>query len=270
MAAHFVVLTAVVKWSLEARFASDRATIFLLAPAPPQGNVAHALVFPGPAGPPPRGRAPAAAAGVPLGPIPDVPGPPDTMRLAVRVGAGGRDTSATAAAGSRTGRDYVGHGVAALQPGYGNGELWVRPLIDLTFSDRPIRLDSTIAMRMRALADSVDKHPVKDPYADPYTSRPWTFKAGGKTYGLDASGLHLGSFTIPTALLAFLSMPEGNIDQARANMALMQMRGDILRAAARAQAEDDFRKAVRDLRARKDKERQEQQQQQQPQQPAQP
>jgi len=264
------VLTAVVESSLERRFAADRANFFILAAAPPQGTEAHALILPGPAAPGPRRRAPAAAAGVPLGPIPAAPAELDTNHLAVHVGAGGRDTSATAGAGSTRGHDYVGHGVAALQPQYGNGALWVRPLIDLTFSDRPIRLDSAIAMRMRALADSVDKHPVKNPYADPYTSRPWTFKAGGKTYGLDASGLHLGSFTIPTALLAFLSMPEGNIDQARANMALMQMRGDILRAAARAQAEDDFRKAVRDLRARKDKERQDQQQQQQPQQPAQP
>ncbi|HVO36398.1 MAG TPA: hypothetical protein VMT21_12575, partial [Gemmatimonadales bacterium] len=64
-----------------------------------------------------------------------------------------------------------------------------------------------------------------------------------------------------------LSMPQGNIDQARANRALMSMRADILRAAARSESEDAFRQAVRDLRARKDKERQ---QQQPPPQPAQP
>ena len=264
-----MVLTAVVESSLERRFAADRDNLFIIAAAPPPGTEAHALTLPGPSAPAPRRRAPAAA-GVPLGPIPSGPASPDTTRLAIRVGAGGHDTSAAASTGSTRSRNYVGTGVAALQPGYGNGALWVRPLIDLTFSDRPIRLDSAIAMRMRALADSVDKHPPVDPYADPYVSRPWIFHAGGKTYGIDSKGLHLGSFTIPTALLAFLSMPEGNIDQARANMALMQMRGDILRATARARAEDDFRKAVRDLRARKDKERQEQQQPPQPQQPAQP
>jgi hypothetical protein len=271
VAAHVVVLTAVVKSSLEHRFAADRANIFVLAAAPPPGTETAALSLPGPSSAP---RRPARAAGVAVGAGPAAPAALDTTRLAIHVGAGGSDTTATATSGARSGRDYAGRGVAALQPALGSGAAWVRPLIDLTFTNRPIRLDSAVAMRMRAMADSVEKHPVRDPYADPYTSRPWTFKSGGKTYGLDAQGLHLGSFTIPTALLAFLSMPQGNIDQARANNALMGMRADILRAAARADAEADFRQAVRDLRARKDKERQEQQQQQQqpqqPQQPAQP
>lgn len=264
VAAHFVVLTAVVKSSLEHRFAGDRANIFLLAPAPPAGNQNLVLSLPGPSS---AARRRARAAGVPVGPGPVTAEALDTTRLAFHAGGGGSDTTSTAASGARSGRDYAGRGVAALQPALGSGAAWVRPLIDLTFSNRPIHLDSAVAVRMRAMADSVEKHPVRDPYADPYTSRPWTFKSGGKTYGLDAQGLHLGSFTIPTVLLAFLSMPQGNIDQARANNALMGMRADILRAAARAESEDAFRQAVRDLRARKDKERQDQPQ---PQQPAQP
>lgn len=268
VAIHLVVLSAVVESSMERRFAADRDNIFLLGALPPQGSSEKVLSLPGPSASP---RRRARTAGVPLGAVAGATEAPDTTRLAIHVGAGGRDTAATASSGASAGRDYVGRGVAALQPALGNGALWVRPIIELTFSDRRIRLDSAVATRMRIMADSVDKHPPADPYADPYTSRPWTFKAGGKTYGIDAQGLHLGSFTLPTALLAFLSMPEGNINQARANRALMQMRGDILRAAARADAEDDFRKAVRDLRARRDKERQEAQQQpQQPSQPAQP
>ena len=267
-----VVLGAVIEASLEHRFASDRATVFLLAPAPPPGPVQMVLSLPGPSSSSPLRRA--RAAGVPLGAGPAVAEEPeDSTRLTIHVGAGGTDTTSIASRGRRFGRDYAGRGVAALQPALGSGALWVRPLLDLELTNRPIRLDSVVAYRMRALADSVEKHPVRDPYADPYTSRPWTFKSGGKTYGLDASGLHLGSFTIPTALLAFLSMPQGNIDQARANNALMGMRADILRAAARAESEDAFRQAVRDVRARKDKERQQQQQQQQQQpqpQPAQP
>jgi len=263
-----VVLTAVVESSLEHRFAGDRATIFLLAPAPPAGNQKVVFSLPGPSSAP---RRRARAAGVPVGPGPVTVEPLDTTRLAFHAGGGGSDTTSTATSGARAGRDYAGRGVAALQPALGSGAAWVRPLIDLIFSNRPIRLDSAVAARMRVMADSVEKHPVRDPYADPYTSRPWTFKSGGKTYGLDAQGLHLGSFTIPTPLLAFLSMPQGNIDQARANNALMGMRADILRAAARSESEDAFRQAVRDLRARKDKERQAQQAQpQQPQQPAQP
>ena len=267
VAAHFVALAAVVKWSFASRFAEDRANIFLLGPAPPPGAETAVLSLPGPSATP-RRRARAAGTVASAGPA--IPAPVDTTQLGLRVGAGGRDTTTVAVKGVRSGRDYAGRGVAAFQPALGNGALWVRPLLDLTFTDRPIRLDSAVAVRMRALADSIDKHPPTDPYADPYTSRPWTFQAGGKTYGLDSKGLHLGSFTIPTALLAFLSMPQGNIDQARANNALMGMRADILRAAARADAEADFRKAVRDLRARKDKERHEQQHQPQQPQPQQP
>jgi hypothetical protein len=268
VAAHVVVVAAVVGSSLERRFAADRANIFLLAAAPPPGAETAVLSLPGPSASP---RRRARAAGVASSAGPALPAPPDTALEGIRVGAGGSDTTATGTSGVRSGRDYAGRGVAALQPALGSGALWVRPLLDMELSDRPIRLDSAVAMRMRVLADSIDKHPPTDPYADPYTSRPWTFKAGGKTYGLDSRGLHLGSFTIPTLLLAFLSMPQGNIDQARANRAFMSMRADILRAAARADAEADFRKAVRDLRARKDRERQEQQKQQQPQpQPAQP
>ena len=141
-------------------------------------------------------------------------------------------------------------------------------------ASREIRIDSAVAVRMQELADSMEKNPSLDPNADPYVSKPWTFRAGGKTYGIDSKGIHLGDFTIPTAVLAFLSTPQGNIDQARANQAYMAMRADILRAAARAQTEDDFREAVREIRARKEKEHQEQQQHQQPQpaspQPAQP
>jgi hypothetical protein len=123
-------------------------------------------------------------------------------------------------------------------------------------------MDSVVAVRMLALADSIERYPPADPNANPYVSRPWTFRRNGKTYGLDAAGLHLGDFTIPMPALMLLAaqvMPQGNVDQQRANSTLMAMRADILRAAARAQAEDDFRQAVRDIRARKQKERDAQQ-----------
>jgi hypothetical protein len=144
---------------------------------------------------------------------------------------------------------------AELVPAYGTGELWVPPMYLAPDGGRPIRMDSVVAVRMLALADSIELHPSADPNANPYVSRGWTFRRNGKTYGWDAAGLHLGDFTIPNVVLAFLSFPQGNIDQARANNALMAMRADIMRAAARAQAESDFRQAVREIRARKQKER---------------
>jgi len=156
-----------------------------------------------------------------------------------------------------------GHGLrghlslADAVPQYGDGRLWVRPMwLGPEGSGRAIRMDSVIAVRMLALADSIERNPSAD--ANPYVARPWTFRRNGKTYGLDAAGLHLGDFTIPMPALMLLAaqvMPQGNVDQQRANAALMAMRADILRAAARAQAEDDFRQAVRDIRARNQRER---------------
>lgn len=176
-----------------------------------------------------------------------------------RLPAGKRRDSTGTGAGNLAGGGVPGgtgrRTLADLGPAYGNGELWVPPMYLAPDGGRPIRMDSVVATRMLALADSIEQHPSQDPNANPYVSRGWTFRRNGKTYGWDAAGLHLGNFTIPNVVLAFLSFPQGNIDQARANNALMAMRADIMRAAARAQAESDFRQAVREIRARKQKER---------------
>ena len=168
----------------------------------------------------------------------------DTAGTGSSVGVGG---------GVRGGTGY--RTLADLVPSYGTGELWVQPMYLTPGGGRPIRMDSVVASRMLALADSIERHPSADPNANPYVSRGWTFKRNGKTYGWDAAGLHLGDFTIPNVVLAFLSMPQGNIDLDRANTQLMAMRADIMRAAARSIAEQDFRQAVRDIRARKQKAR---------------
>ena len=168
-------------------------------------------------------------------------------------GVGGRDSVSGPGRGTRGART-----LASLVPEYGDGRLWVPPMYLPSGGGRPIRMDSVVAARMLALADSVERNPLADPRANPYVSRGWTFRRNGKTYGWDAAGLHLGDFTIPNVVLAFLSLPQGNIDLARANTALLEMRADIMRAAARAEAEDDFKQAVRDIRARKDRERREQ------------
>ena len=155
--------------------------------------------------------------------------------------------------GARDGRSRPGR-LLALNPRTGDPRLWVRPMIIPEGGGRPISLDSAVRMRLLAMADSLQKNPTIDPLRLPS----WTFTRDGKTYGLDAQGMHFGTFTVPTAVLAFLPLPQGNIDQARANAALMAMRADLLRAAARAQAEEDFRRAVREIRERKDRERREQ------------
>ena len=61
-----------------------------------------------------------------------------------------------------------------------------------------------------------------------------------------------------------LNMPQGNFDEALRSRHLEEMRQDIMRAAARAQTYQDFRRYVRELRARTDAEREFRQRQKQP------
>jgi len=247
LAAHAIVIV-LWSWSNVPRLVRERergAVIFLQPPSDTGREVPMRLTAPrrlpaAPAGP--------AAAGPVLG-RPEVALAPDTSGLRVR--AGGGPDSATVRGRGVPG----GWTLADAIPQYGDGRLWVRPMWLPPDGGRPIRMDSVAAVRMLAMADSMERFPPANPNANPYVSRGWTFRRNGKTYGWDAAGIHFGDFTIPNAVLAFLSVPQGNIDQARANTALMEMRADIMRAAARAAAEEDFRQAVRDIRVRRDRER---------------
>jgi hypothetical protein len=275
IAVHFVVLTALVESSMSWNGPWARRGGEPVPGASEPGEQPRQIVLylpNAPAAPRPGpGNGAERSAPAPAGPqlMPALP-PADTGFPVLRPGAGGRDTTALAARGTGTGSRRGARGIEDYTPQLGDGRPWVEPQTGGQIASRPMHLDAAVAMRMRELADSMEKHPLPDANANPYVSRPWTFKVGGKTYGIDSRGLHLGDITIPTAVLAFLSLPQGNIDQARANQAYMAMRADILRAAARAQTEEDFREAVRELRDRKEKEHQEQQQQQGQPQPAQP
>lgn len=270
MLAHFVVLTALVESSMSWHRQRARAAFLLLGASPP-GQSNRPIVLYVPSAPVGHGRgtgeAPGRAAGVNAAVSPAPTPAVDSGAPTLRIGAGGRDTATVAVRGSRSGRGV--RGVQNYTPQLGDGRVWVDPITGQVTASRQIRIDSAVGMRMREMADSMEKNPQADVNADPYVSKPWTFRVGGKTYGIDSKGIHLGDITIPTAVLAFLSTPQGNIDQARANQAYMAMRADILRAAARAQTMDDFRAAVREIRARKEKEHQEQPPQANPQ-PVQP
>ncbi|HXY20288.1 MAG TPA: hypothetical protein VEH83_09870 [Gemmatimonadales bacterium] len=282
VAAHFVVLTALVESSMSWHLGSPASRGRLVLTGAEAGDSTRRIVLYLPSAPSRRGagegEAPGHTAAAPA-PVTVPPSAPvDSGVPPVRIGAGGRDTGVVAIARPRAGSGRGVRSVTNYTPQLGDGRPWVNPETGFgsgtATASREIRIDSAVALRMQQLADSMEKNPSPDVNADPYVSKPWTFRVGGKTYGIDSKGIHLGDFTIPTAVLAFLSTPQGNIDQARANQAYMAMRADILRAAARAQTEEDFREAVREIRARKEKEHQEQQQNQQPQpaspQPAQP
>jgi hypothetical protein len=86
----------------------------------------------------------------------------------------------------------------------------------------------------------------------------WTFERNGQKWGIDDKYIHLGKVKIPNAVLALLplnaqSNPTFNDPVTQRELAFQ--RADILYQANRAVSEDEFRKAVKRIRERKDRER---------------
>lgn len=88
----------------------------------------------------------------------------------------------------------------------------------------------------------------------------WSFKGkNGQTWGWDQSGIRLGKFTIPQALLALLplnaSSPTSPIEARSAGF----IRRDVAENGQRAISEDEFRASVKRIRERKERERRQKQ-----------
>ena len=84
----------------------------------------------------------------------------------------------------------------------------------------------------------------------------WTTERNGSKYGVDQKYIHLGKFSIPTAVLALLPLNvTGNPTVMDRERRLASMRLEINEQASRAMSEDDFRSAVRNIRERTDRER---------------
>lgn len=154
-----------------------------------------------------------------------------------------------------------GHGLA-LGPGRGDVRIWVSPLDVPEGAPRHLDMDTVVRRRLLYMADLMDSIARNggDSLAPnrPFVPPRWTFERNGRTYGIDQTWIHFGAFKLPTALLALVPFPQGNYGQSQAWNRQMDMRADILRAAARSEAEDDFRRAVIKIRARRDQERAEQ------------
>jgi hypothetical protein len=112
------------------------------------------------------------------------------------------------------------------------------------------RLDSAIATRIHHLEDSLAALGVERAPGD------WTWGKDGKKYGIDQKYIHLGNFSIPTALLALLPLNvQGNPTTYADAKHMNLVRGEILEQAARSARDADFNQAVKELRERKQKER---------------
>jgi len=143
-----------------------------------------------------------------------------------------------------------------IQPGYADPRLWVEaPVIEYAPKTAEERLDSAVVGSIMKYRDSVLAN----------TSTPnrfergdWTYRTkGGDRYGIDQQFIRLGKFSIPTALLALLPMNkmQGNPIENDRQARLAAMRTDIMMGAQAAMNEEEFRQAVKQIRARKEKER---------------
>ena len=87
----------------------------------------------------------------------------------------------------------------------------------------------------------------------------WTVKGKGGTWGWDQSGIRLGKYTIPQALLALLPLNvSANMSPIEARSAAW-IRRDVLENGQRAISEDEFRASVKRIRERKERERRQKQ-----------
>jgi hypothetical protein len=147
-----------------------------------------------------------------------------------------------------------------LRPALGEGTLWVRPLplpphdlaraVARTHAEL---VDSAVTAIVQVYIDSV-LNATPDNAALPR----WVADVGNQQVGVDSRWIYLGPIKIPTALVAaFLPVDLGAAaatDYTRLR-SLERMREDVALAARRAETMADFKRAIRELRAQRERER---------------
>ena len=145
---------------------------------------------------------------------------------------------------------------ARIGPSLGEGKLWVRPLPapprdiarELTRSHVDL-VDSAVAAIVQLYIDSMLTAPAAAGAGLPS----WTTQIAGKTFGIDSKYIYLGSLRIPSAILALLPIKGGTSMEYSQASRLSMIREDLQRASARAQTMEDFKRAIRELRAERER-----------------
>ncbi|MGQ0703995.1 MAG: hypothetical protein ACT4PM_12765 [Gemmatimonadales bacterium] len=146
-----------------------------------------------------------------------------------------------------------------IGPALGEGKLWVRPLpappreIAEALTRSHIQLvDSAVSAIVQAYIDSMLNAP-----ADPGAKLPsWTTQLFGKTFGLDSKYIYIAGLKIPAAVLALLPIKSGGVTMEFSDAhRLAAIREDLAYAAQRAATLDDFKRAVRELRAERERQK---------------
>lgn len=154
----------------------------------------------------------------------------------------------------------IGEGGATvgIRPNLGDPRVWARPGIAAVPRTTKERADSVIADLFTAVRDSIAR--AQAIAAGQRAPGDWTVKGPGGTWGMDQRNIHLGKVKIPNAVLALLSEQfqknlRGNPTEMEYSRRLAALRADVELHAQREMNEDSFRDAVKQLRARKDRER---------------
>lgn len=149
----------------------------------------------------------------------------------------------------------VGRGgpTQGVRPAFRDPRLWKAPT-DVVVAPKSVRetVDSMVIADVGRLNDSI----AAAPRPPRWSTGDWTVERNGQKYGVDQKFIRLGPVSIPTAVLAMLPLNlQANPTAAERIRALSYMNADISYHARRAVSEDEFRRAVRNLRERKERER---------------
>ncbi len=191
----------------------------------------------------PQGAVPPAAAALPV--MPTLPGVADT----------GRGTPAGPPIEAGAGRQIFGSGVSGLSTGPVDPRLIAPPGIP----DGPVRArardpNALVNSWVGTYWDSVAK--VEAERRQRRAPGDWTVGEEGRKYGADQQFIYFGKYKLPTVLLALLPInAQANPGMVERNRALQSMRWEIDFHAQRAQNEAEFRKAVDELRLRRERDR---------------
>ena len=156
-------------------------------------------------------------------------------------------------AGGAGGEGAGGNGLRqGITPSFEDPRVWLPPgEVQAAPRSPSERLDSALVSTLRTHQDSLNA------LAEGQGREPgdWTFKKGGKKWGMDKRNIYIGDHSIPTAILALLPLNSGsNPIKNRQERALNSQRLEIQEQAQRAMNEEEFREAVKKIRERKERE----------------
>ena len=148
-----------------------------------------------------------------------------------------------------------GGNLRGVQPAFGDGRLWAEtgPLIGAPKTDDERRA-SVFASRLGRYQDSLNL--AERGQVGPGERPAWIFNRGGQEYGIDKNKIRLGKFSLPSALLYQLPLAryQGDIGKQRERD---MMTAEMFDQSHRRLNEEQFRAAVKAIRARKERERRE-------------